>query len=484
MLANFTLLDIKLELARKSFWHFCKTLEPDFYTPDKPHLKTLCDTLEDFHFNRLLKDSGEPYTKIIIRLPPQHGKSRTLVNFTKWALGLNVNERIITASNTDSQATDFSRYTRDGIMEVKNLPDQIVYSDIFPDTKIKRGDSAVQKWALDGQHFNYLGVGVRGIVTGKGATLRIIDDIVKDAEQALSETAMDKIWVWLTGTFSSRISAEEGEVKEIFCATLWGETDPQYRLIETEGDDWFVVAMPAYDAETDEMLCDKLLSKKAFLKLKKRMSVDSRTKMIFHANYMGIAIDDNEQKVFSRSSIKTYKTIPTEIIKEDNKEKEVEQGWLFSFIDTADEGEDNFAMPIFKIIGDRAYLKDCIFDQENLTIQLSQVAGKMKQHGRFAKIVVETNSAGAFFKRTLAEKHQDTEFFGQWSKANKMSRILSYAGIIKLYFMFPQDPNPDTERFMNQVFKLLKTSKKNDDAPDSLAGAAMHLEEHYDMFKD
>jgi len=287
MLPNFTLLDIKLELARKSFWHFFLTFEPEFYTKDKTHLIKLCDTLEDFHFGRLLKDNGEPYTKVMIRIPPQHGKSRTLVNFTKWALGLNVNERIITASNTDSQATDFSRFTRDGIMGIKNLPDQIVYSDIFPDTKLKRGDSAVQKWALEGQHFNYLGVGVNGLVTGKGATLRIMDDIVKGAEQALSDTAMDKLWVWLTGTFSSRNSAGDGEeVKEIFCATLWGERDPQFRLADTEGDEWYILSMPVYDADTDEMLCERLLSRKAFDKLKKRMLVDSRTKMIFHANYM------------------------------------------------------------------------------------------------------------------------------------------------------------------------------------------------------
>ena len=114
----------------------------------------------------------------------------------------------------DGPATDFSRYTRDGINEIANTPDQIVFSDIFPDTKIKQGNSSVQKWALEGQHFNYLGVGMGGGVTGKGATLRIIDDLVKDIEVAINDTALDKIWRWLSGTFSSRNSSEGGEVKE------------------------------------------------------------------------------------------------------------------------------------------------------------------------------------------------------------------------------------------------------------------------------
>jgi len=188
--------------SKKSFWQFCKLLEPEFYKPNRKHLKILCDTLEKFYFNQLLDSNGIAYNKLMIRMPPQFGKSRTLVNFTKWVLGINNSERIITASHSDGQASDFSRYARDGINEVKNLGSQTVYSDIFPGTKIKQGNASFQKWALEGQHFNYLGVGVGGGVTGKGATIRIMDDLIKDAEVALSGTALSKIWVWLSGTFS------------------------------------------------------------------------------------------------------------------------------------------------------------------------------------------------------------------------------------------------------------------------------------------
>jgi predicted phage terminase large subunit-like protein len=324
-----------------------------------------------------------------------------------------------------------------------------------------------------------LGVGVEGGVTGKGASIRIIDDIVKDAEQALTETAMEKIWRWLSGTFSSRNSAEGGEVKEIFCATLWGERDPQYILQQTEGKDWYILSMPVYNEEKDEMLCGELLSKKAFLKLKARMSVDPRTKTIFFANYMCLAIDDNEAKVFPRSSMLTYSKVPTEII----NEKEVMQGWTFAIIDTADEGKDYFAMPIFQVVLPYVYLIDCIFDQQNLTIQESQVISKTKEY-KIRKIVVETNSAGAYFKRRLDVLLPGIEIYGQWSKTNKIARILSMAGIVKYYFRFPENPNPTTGRFMTQVYRLMKTSKKEDDAPDSLSAAAAHLESHYEMFKE
>lgn len=464
-----SLRSIRIELARRDFWEFCKTLEPDFYKESRPHLKKLCNTLNDFHNNDLINENGEPYQKLMIRMPPQHGKSRTLVNFTKWSLGRNNKERIITGSYGDSAASDFSRYTRDGINEVANLKEQVVFSDIFPTTKIKQGNASVQKWALEGQHFNYLGVGYGGGVTGKGATLRIIDDLVKDAEMALNDNMLNKIWVWLSGTFSSRNSAEEGEVKEIFCATLWGENDPQYILQQTEGDEWYILSMPIYDGE--KMLCDDFMNYKAFEKLKKRMCLDNRTSLIFHANYLCEAIGDNESKVFGKSSLQYYDKLPDE------------DYWTIGQADPADEGDDYFSFPIARVYGSYVYLVDAIFDQENLTMQEPKMQAKQKEH-KFGRVVIETNNAGAYFSRRIRELEPALDVFGKWSKATKMPRIIQYAGLIKLYFRFPNNPTPALQRFMNQLWKLKSTSKKEDDAGDSLAGMAEHIEKYYGIFNE
>ncbi|MBV5329751.1 MAG: hypothetical protein JZU65_19345 [Chlorobium sp.] len=468
--------------SRKHFWDFCKYLEPEFYRKERKHLKSLCNTLEKFYYNELLNDEGRPYHKLMIRMPPQHGKSRTLVNFTKWVLGKNNEERIITASHSDSQASDFSRYTRDGISESKNTLDQATYSDIFPDTRIKQGNSSFQKWALVGQHFNYLGVGVGGGVTGKGATIRIMDDLIKDAEVALSDNALSKIWVWLSGTFSSRNAAVGGDVKEIFCATIWGENDPQMILEKTEPGEWFILSMPIYDAETDQMLCDDIMSKEQYLKLKRRMEVDSRTKMIFQANYHCVAVSDDDTKVLPVSSLKRYTELPADEVDPNDPSKTIQNYFTIGFADTADEGKDHFSMPIGRVYGDRVYITDAIFDQNNLTIQEGQVQSKVKEHG-INILVIETNSFGAYFSRRIRELEPSLEIFGQYAKANKMSRILANAGLIKLFFYFPENPNPTLQRFINQVCKLMKTSTKDDDAPDSLAGLAAYLEKMYGLFK-
>ena len=502
---------IKIAHAKKVFYEFCRLTEPDFYTDRKPHLKILCNTLDDFYYGRLIKTdgSGDPFMKLMIRMGPQFGKSRTLVNFCKWVFGNNQEERIITGSYGDDPATEFSRFTRDGIMEQRGMEkDSFIFSDIFPNVRIKKTDASVQKWALEGQHFNYKGVGISGAVTSKGATLRIVDDLIKDAEEAMNEAALEKIWRWFSGTFSSRTSAKGGEIKEIFCGTLWGEGDTQMILLETEGDEWFVLSMPVYDEETDTMLCDDILNKKAFEKLKKRMCVDSRTKSIFYANYMCEAIDDNETKVFPRSSINTYKELPMENVMENGVAKVIPMGWTFAFIDTADEGDDNFSMPVFRIVTDasgtsKVYLIDAIFDQNNLTDQERPVQDMIQKH-KITKVVIEANNAGAYFVRRCqalnAEKEEikdkygkiinviipyphRAEYYGQYSRANKMSRIFNMAGIIKNFFYFPEEPDATTHKFIKQVFKLMRTSKKDDDAPDSLSGAAYHLNDvNYNLF--
>ena len=63
--------------------------------------------------------------------------SRTLVKFCDWILGKSKSNKIITVSYNDDLAEDSSRYVRDGILERKNLPMDIVFADVFPDATIK-----------------------------------------------------------------------------------------------------------------------------------------------------------------------------------------------------------------------------------------------------------------------------------------------------------------------------------------------------------
>lgn len=457
-MSDISLIEIEQEFARRDFYEYCKYREPDFYTDNREHLKTLCNTLNDFYYNKLIDSKGNPYQKLMIRMPPQHGKSRTLVNFTQWSLGKNHEERIITASYNDSQAGDFARYTRDGIQEEKNTKDQRTFSDVFPDCRIKHGNASYQKWALEGQHFNYLGVGVGGGVTGKGATIRIIDDLVKDAETAMNIAALDKIWIWYAGTYTSRNSADGGNVKEIFCATLWNEKDPQGRLEKDEPDEWYLLKMEAFDG--DKMLCDDFLNIEQYSKLKTRMLKNPVTKSIFWANYHSRAV--NIEGVLY-SNFNTYRKLP------------FVPGAVKSYTDTADQGDDYLCSIIYAEYENLKYVLDVIYTQAPNEVTEPLLAEKFEQNG-VTEAKIESNNGGRAFARNVERicnegGNYSIRFIWFHQSRNKDARIKANSNTVQTTVMFPENWAELWPEYYEAMTTYLSAGKnKYDDAPDTTTG--------------
>ena len=134
----------KCELSKREFYSFCQTLAPDFYKSDRTYLKDLCTEIEDFV-------SG-PDDVLVVNAPPRHGKSRTVTLLCDWLFGKDAKRKIMIGSYNETLSETFSRDVRN-LIDVKVFDGVgIVYSDIFPQVKIKRGDGAVTRWSLEGQH--------------------------------------------------------------------------------------------------------------------------------------------------------------------------------------------------------------------------------------------------------------------------------------------------------------------------------------------
>ena len=71
---------LKCELARRSFWEYCKLMAPDFYKEDREFLKEKCNQYQVFY------ESEQQY--LVDNEPPRHGKSRTATLFVQWVLGV------------------------------------------------------------------------------------------------------------------------------------------------------------------------------------------------------------------------------------------------------------------------------------------------------------------------------------------------------------------------------------------------------------
>jgi len=201
----------------------------------------------NFHHEKIANalervESGE-IKRLIIQMPPRHGKSQLAsINFPAWYLGRNPDKEIITASYSADLAIDFGSKTRDVVSDE-------LYKEIF-ETRLKQDEQNKAKWKTN-KKGSYTSVGVGGPLTGRGANVLIIDDPIKNREEAESETIRKKVWDWYTSTAYTRLE-KNGAI--IVIMTRWHLDDLAGRLLDYEehgGEHWEVISFPAV-AEQDE----------------------------------------------------------------------------------------------------------------------------------------------------------------------------------------------------------------------------------------
>lgn len=210
---------------------------------DGKHLDVLDKALQDVSEGRL--------TRLIVTLPPRHGKSeRVSKKFPAWHLGKNPDDEMIVASYSIDLARGFSRIAKDTLES---------RFDVFEQT-IDKNKASNEEWGLDGYRGGLVAAGVGGAITGRGARIAIIDDPVKNAADASSQIVRDNTWEWYKSTLYTRLTPD-GRI--IIVMTRWHEDDLVGRLLEQEkqeiemgthiGETWTVINLPAI-AEEDDVL--------------------------------------------------------------------------------------------------------------------------------------------------------------------------------------------------------------------------------------
>lgn len=179
--------------------------------------------------------------RLIVEMPPRHGKSEVVsVNFPPFAMGKNRNRNIMEASYAAGLSEDFGR-------QVRNIMSSTEYGVLFPNTKLSQDSTSKGSWSTNGRG-NYNAMGVGGTATGKGADFLIIDDPIKNREEADSETVSEAIWSWYKSTARTRLSPE-GAI--IIVMTRWKDDDLVGRVLAQDPTGWEVISYPAI-AEEDE----------------------------------------------------------------------------------------------------------------------------------------------------------------------------------------------------------------------------------------
>lgn len=249
-------------------------------------------TAEDFAFSRLISyaayqwpgyrdaahhrliarhlemvERGE-ITRLMITMPPRHGKSMLASEFfPAWYLGRNPDHYVVTATYAQELADDFGR-------KVKNQIEDAAFQSIFPGVGLADDSKSAKRFHIEGnlggyehslsQRGAFYAVGVGGPLTGRGAHLLLIDDPVKNREDADSEIIRKKTRDWYTSTAYTRLMPG-GRV--VIIQTRWHEDDLSGWLLDDHAHEgWVVLDLPAindagealwpeqYDVETLEKI--------------------------------------------------------------------------------------------------------------------------------------------------------------------------------------------------------------------------------------
>ena len=246
--------ELDVRSARTSLTDFIKVTKPDYLFGW--FNRELCAVLEQFLQDVIDKKSP----RLIIKAPPRHGKSEAVsIRFPAYALGRYPWLQIINSSYADTLATGFNR-------QVQGIMDSAEYNEIFPEVLIngeqakalnmaemvkylKRTADYFEVWPEHG-YMNSAGIGTG--ITGKGCHILIVDDSVKDREEADSETIREKVFGWYTSTARTRV-ADGGGV--IVMQTTWHVDDLGGRLLrysaEGRGEKFIEFKYPAIATEDE-----------------------------------------------------------------------------------------------------------------------------------------------------------------------------------------------------------------------------------------
>jgi predicted phage terminase large subunit-like protein len=220
-----------LPLAAADLACYAQLVYPGFELPW--HLELLVDHLEAV-------ERGE-IKRLMIFKPPRHGGSLTSVRlFPSWYLGRNPGRSVIVATYGQDLGDDHGR-------AVRNFLADPIHTAVFPACKLSSDSSAINRFSTTGGGGAFF-VGRLGPITGRGASLAIIDDPIKDAEEARSETVRRTLLEWYRSVLYTRLTPD-GRI--VLVQTRWHADDLAGTLLKEQAKEWTVLSLPAV-ADRDE----------------------------------------------------------------------------------------------------------------------------------------------------------------------------------------------------------------------------------------
>lgn len=234
-------------------------------------VKLLSEELQEFY---AAYKRGE-HPKVVVEVPPQHGKSQAVIDFVAWIFGQDPDLRTILASFSD-------RLGKRANKAIQRMMRTRKYLAVFPQTVLSNGRGEDRKVSMSDTFFeivsklgSFRNTTVGGSITGESLDIGIIDDPIKGRKEANSETVRDNTWEWYTDDFGTRFQEHSAE---LIVLTRWHLDDPVGRLLESEeGKDVKRIRYPAIATKDEKFrkegdaLFPEFKSKEFLLRQKSKM---------------------------------------------------------------------------------------------------------------------------------------------------------------------------------------------------------------------
>ena len=235
--------EIRTEKARRRLVDFCTFTFPQ-YRPGAVHR---------FTASKLEAVESGLIARLMLFMPPRTGKTELLLRWAVWCLGRHPDWPMLYTSYGADLAWDKSR-------EARQIVDSEEYAQVFgrlstvaEPVTLAADSRSVERWRIAGRRGGLQAQGVGGPLTGKGGRVIVVDDPVKNREEADSATFRRRTWNWYTSTLRTRL--EPGGAI-VLCMTRWHEDDLAGRLLrqareDPSADQWTVITLPALAGAND-----------------------------------------------------------------------------------------------------------------------------------------------------------------------------------------------------------------------------------------
>ena len=447
----------------------------DFSTGVYPFLE-----IKDFHraYYRLLEEFAcGRVRKLIITMPPQHGKSVGATTLLPaYMLGIDPDMRIAIASYSASLASKFNR-------RVQRIIESKEYGEIFPQTTIKRGGKPAEyvrtadEVEIIGHRGELLSVGREGSLTGNRVDCFSLDDLYKDAMEANSPIVRENCWEWYTSVVKTRM---HNASRELIVFTRWHEEDligeltrrePTLMLTEwsqldaIDSNTWVYLNFEALKASPPSEIDPRQLGEALWEEQQNCSLLEAKRRLDplrFECMYQGHP--SSREGLLYGDSFAEYDELPRDLVR------------LSNYTDTADTGDDYLCSMCYAVDTDGViYITDVVYSRESMEITEGLVAQMLVESGSRTALI-ESNNGGRGFARAVQKLAPATrvEWFHQGG--NKEARILSHSATVLHNLRLPRNWRQRWPELYNHLTTYRRQFRANrwHDAADVVTGIVEH----------